>query len=73
MQDKFGETALITASHYGHCETAKLLLQRGASINYQQKGESVVAMWMVDMVWPGTEWCAQFRAIKVASRLGHLV
>ena len=72
MQEKFGETALITASTNGHLETAQLLLQKGASINYQRK-VSVVAMWMVDMVWPGTEWCAQFRAIKVASRLGHLV
>ena len=38
-----------------------------------KKGESAVAMWMVDMMWPGTEWCAQLRAIKVASRLGHMV
>ena len=37
MQDKHGETALMTASADGHLETAKLLLQRGASINFQRK------------------------------------
>ena len=37
MQNKFGETALITASNNGHLETAKLLIQRGAVVNYQKK------------------------------------
>ena len=35
--NKFGETALITASDNGHLETAKLLLQRSALVNYQRK------------------------------------
>ena len=37
MQDKLGETALITASAHGHLETTKLLLHRGASVNFQRK------------------------------------
>ena len=37
MQEKLGETALVTASAYGHLETAKLLLNRGALVNFQQK------------------------------------
>ena len=37
MQDKFGETALITASTYGHIDVAELLLARGAVVNYQRK------------------------------------
>jgi ankyrin repeat protein len=35
MQDKYGETALITACFNGHLETAKLLLHRDALVNYQ--------------------------------------
>ena len=37
MQNKLGETALMTASAYGHLETAKLLLERGALVNFQRK------------------------------------
>ena len=37
MQDEHGETALIAASGEGHLETAKLLLQRGALVNFQRK------------------------------------
>ena len=37
MQEKLGETALITASDKGHLETVKLLLHRGASVNFQRK------------------------------------
>ena len=37
MQNKFGNTALIKASANGHLETAKLLVHRGAVVNYQRK------------------------------------
>ena len=37
MQNNFGETALFGACTYGHVETARLLLKRGASVNYQRK------------------------------------
>ena len=37
MQDKHGSTALIIASEKGHLETVKLLLHRGASVNFQEK------------------------------------
>ena len=37
MQDKFGETALITASAYGHIDVAELLLARGTVVDYQRK------------------------------------
>ena len=37
MQDKHGSTALIIASQNGNLETVKLLLHRGASVNFQRK------------------------------------
>ena len=37
MQSKFGETALITASYYGHLECATVLLKYRADVNYQRK------------------------------------
>ena len=37
MQDERGSTALITASDEGHLETAKVLLHRGALVNFQNK------------------------------------
>ena len=37
MQDERGETALFAASGRGHLETATLLLQYGAVVNYQNK------------------------------------
>ena len=37
MQDEFGETALIAASHQGHLSTAALLLDHGADVNKQNK------------------------------------
>ena len=63
--------ALITASAKGHLETAKLLLQHGALVNFQSKVR-VLYVYGAHGV-PGTEWCAQFRAIKVAGWAGHFV
>ena len=37
MQDERGMTALFAASSGGHLETATLLLQYGAVVNYQSK------------------------------------
>jgi ankyrin repeat protein len=37
MQTKYGSTALIRACANGHLETAKLLLHRGAFVNYQDR------------------------------------
>ena len=37
MQDWYKETALIEACYYGHLETAKLLLHRGAVVNHQNR------------------------------------
>ena len=37
MQDERGSTALIAASAEGHLETAKLLVHRGALVNFQNK------------------------------------
>ena len=51
MQNKFGEMALITASGSGHLETAKLLIQQGALVNYQRKVSVVVCGWCT--------WCAR--------------
>ena len=37
LQNEAGSTALMAASDYGHLETAKLLLQRGAVVNCLSK------------------------------------
>ena len=37
IQDKLGETALITASGEGQLQTATILLQYGAVVNYTNK------------------------------------
>ena len=37
MQNQFGDTALIVCCQNGHLETAKLLVHRGAVVNYQRK------------------------------------
>ena len=37
MQDKDGESALITACFNGHLATARLLVHRGAVVNFQRK------------------------------------
>ena len=53
MQNKFGEMALITASGNGHHETAKLLLQRSALVNYQRKVNFAVC--------GCSTWCARLQ------------
>ena len=42
MQDKFGETALITACANGHLDTAKLLVRQGAVVNFQRKVRLII-------------------------------
>ena len=37
VQNEFGETPLIAASHQGHLTTAALLLDHGADVNKQRK------------------------------------
>ena len=37
IQDEYGNTALILASHYGHTEVAKLLIEVGAKLDIQNK------------------------------------
>ena len=52
MQDERGETALFTASSRGHLETATLLLQYRAVVNYQDKVRLLfVYPWSTMMVW----------------------
>ena len=37
MQDEFGESPLIKASYCGHVATCRLLIERGATVDYQNK------------------------------------
>ena len=37
MQDEDGDTALIKACRHGHIETARVLLDHGAIVNYKNK------------------------------------
>ena len=37
MQDEFGESPLIQASYHGHVATCRLLIERGATVDYQNK------------------------------------
>ena len=44
MQDDFGSTALIIASCKGCADVARLLIERGAAIDYQDKVRAVVTV-----------------------------
>ena len=52
MQNEYGETALFAASTEGHLQTATLLLQHGAVVNYQNKVRLLfICPWSTVMVW----------------------
>jgi ankyrin repeat protein len=42
MQDHLGFTALVIACEKGHVYVARLLIERGAAIDYQNKVRAVV-------------------------------
>ena len=42
IQDYDGNTALIEASQNGHAETAKVLLNHGANIHYQNRVRIII-------------------------------
>ena len=44
MQDDFGGTALGITSQEGHVDVARLLIERGAAIDYQNKVRAVVTV-----------------------------
>ena len=44
MQDHLGYTALVTASEEGRVDVARLLIERGAAIDYQNKVRAVVTV-----------------------------
>ena len=44
IQDYDGNTALIEASQNGHAETAKVLLNHGANIHYQNRVRIIINM-----------------------------
>ena len=44
MQDDFGSTALVISCEEGHVDVARLLIERGAAIDYQDKVRAVVAV-----------------------------
>jgi ankyrin repeat protein len=44
MQDHLGSTALIAASLEGHVDVTRLLIKRGAAIDYQNKVRAVVTV-----------------------------
>lgn len=37
MQDKYGNTPLMVACRENHFEVAKVLINKGATVNYQNK------------------------------------
>ena len=44
MQNDLGATALGAASQEGHVDVARLLIERGAAIDYQDKVRAVVTV-----------------------------
>ena len=44
MQDDLGYTALGIACDQGHVDVARLLIERGAAIDYQNKVRAVVTV-----------------------------
>ena len=70
MQDKLGETALITASARGHLETTKLLLHRGASVNFQRKVRvlyRVAGKFGRELKFELADWWSAFTSDKIKS------
>ena len=52
MQDKYGHTALIGACSAGHVTTAALLIEKGATMDYQNKVRLLYIITMVTLI----EW-----------------
>ena len=50
-QNKYGDTALIKACQGGHVETARVLLDHGANVDYQNKVKKY-------RTWT---WCVKFK------------
>ena len=44
MQDDFGDTALGIASQEDHVDVARLLIERGAAFDYQNKVRAVITV-----------------------------
>ena len=44
MQDDLGFTALVISCEEGHVDVARLLIERGAVIDYQNKVRAVVTV-----------------------------
>ena len=44
MQDDLGFTALVVASQEGHVDVARLLIERGVAIDYQNKVRVVITV-----------------------------
>ena len=44
MQNDLGYTALGVASHEGRVDVARLLIERGAAIDYQNKVRAIVTV-----------------------------
>ena len=44
MQNDLGSTALGAASHEGHVDVTRLLIERGAAIDYQNKVRVVITV-----------------------------
>ena len=53
MQDKCGETALFATCSQGRYDSAALLIDHRADMNYLSKVKPLHG-------YPGIEWCAQF-------------
>ena len=61
MQDHLGFTALGAACQEGHTEVARLLIEKGATVDYQNKVWLLLQCSMCIITVALIEWCAQFR------------
>ena len=66
IQSEFGDSPLIGASRYGHVSTCQLLIDQGATVDYQHKVRSI--HWIMYM----TRWLVLFccHSYRVHSILG---
>ena len=61
MQDVLGYTALGIACQVGHADVACLLIEKGATVDYQNKVRLLLQCSMCIITVALIEWCAQFR------------
>ena len=69
MQDYLGYTALGAACQEGHIEVGRLLIEKGGTVDYQNKVRLLLQCSMCIITVALIEWCTQFRTRECVMHL----